>query len=77
MRLLTMKRAKRYVACLVKMKVFIEDPAGDTMINGTPCRKLGELKNGEEKAFEISEQSAKVFVIDDQTHSTMLLAEEY
>lgn len=55
MRLLTMKRAKRYVACLVKMKVFIEDPTGDTMINGTPCRKLGELKNGEEKAFEISE----------------------
>mgnify|MGYP001025726406 FL=1 len=66
MRLLTMKRAKRYVACLVKMKVFIEDPTGDTMINGTPCRKLGELKNGEEKAFEIPEQSAKVFVIADK-----------
>ena len=59
MRLLTMKRAKRYVACLVKMKVFIEDPTGDTMINGTPCRKLGELKNGEEKALKFPNKAQK------------------
>ena len=46
------------------MKVYIEDYAsGEIMINDTPCRKIGVLKNGEEKTFEISENASKVFVI--------------
>ena len=67
MRNLTIKREKTFTASLMKMKVYIEDPASDELvINDTPCRKIGELKNGEEKAFQISENSAKVFVIADK-----------
>ncbi len=48
------------------MKVYIEDATmGELTINGVPCRKLGELKNGEQKTFEIDEQAAKVFMIAD------------
>lgn len=66
MRNLTIKRNKSFVACLGKMKVYIEDPnANELTINFVPCRKLGELKNGEEKTFEIGENAAKIFVIAD------------
>jgi hypothetical protein len=66
MRNLTIKRTKSFVACLVKMKIYLEDPmASELVINNVPCRKLGELKNGEEKTFVIGENSAKVFVIAD------------
>jgi hypothetical protein len=36
------------------------------VINNIRCRKLGELKNNEEKTFEIDENQAKVFVIADK-----------
>ena len=67
MRDLTIKRTKTFVGCLMKLKVYIEDPASDEIvIDGTPCRKLGDLKNGEEKTFQVEEQSLKVFVIYDK-----------
>ncbi len=67
MRKLTIKRAKHFVACLSAMKVYIEDStAKDLTINGVTCRKLGTLKNGEEKTFEIGCEAAKVFVIADK-----------
>lgn len=67
MRNLTIKREKTFVASLVTMKVYIEDPSSnEIMINNTPCRKLGVLKNGEEKTFSIDESAAKVFVIADK-----------
>ena len=67
MRNLTIQRTKSFVACLVKMKVYMEDhKVYDTIINDTPCRKLGELKNGEVKTFPVGEEAAKVFVIADQ-----------
>ncbi len=67
MRNLTIKRNKTFVGCMGKFKVYVEDPSSnDTTINGVTCRKLGELKNGEEKTFEIAEGAAKVFVIADQ-----------
>ena len=67
MRNLTIKRAKRFVACLSTLKVYIEDPgANDTTINGVTCRFLGKLKNGEEKTFSVSENAARIFVIADQ-----------
>lgn len=65
MRNLTIKRAKSFVASLAKMKVYIEDPSGDTYIGKYPCRVLGTLKNGEEKTFEITSNEVKVFVIAD------------
>jgi len=66
MRNLTITRNKSFVACLAKMKVYIEDPiAGDTTIGGARCRLLGTLKNGETQSFSIDENETKVFVIAD------------
>lgn len=67
MRNLTIKREKSFVACTTKMKVYIEDPIqNDLQIGGVPCRKLGDLKNGEEKTFQVGTNAAKVFVIADK-----------
>lgn len=67
MRVLTIKRAKKYVACMTKSKIYIEDHiTGDTIINHIPCRKLGDLKNGSEKTFSIDNEAAKIFVISDK-----------
>lgn len=67
MRNLTITRTKSFVACLGKMKVYIEDPTGgDTVISGVNCRKLGDLKNGETVTFPIGEEAARVYVIADQ-----------
>lgn len=67
MRNLTIKRTKSFVGCAAKMKVYIEDSMlNEITINNVPCRKIGELKNGEEKTFVIEEQAAKVFVIADK-----------
>ena len=67
MRNLTIKREKSFVASAYRMRVYIEDPASnDLVINGVPCSKLGDLKNGEEKSFIIDNNEAKVFVIGDK-----------
>lgn len=67
MRNLIIKRNKSFVGCLMKLKVYIEDPmSNDLTINGVSCRKLGTLKNGEEAVFKIDSNSAKVFVIADK-----------
>lgn len=67
MRNLTIKRTKSFVACTAKMKIYIEDSTSkEITINNIPCRKIGDLKNGEEKIFQVSEQAAKIFVIVDK-----------
>ena len=67
MRNLTIKREKCFVGSLVKLKVYIEDPTSNEMrINNVPCRKIGDLKNGEEKTFQIDEQEVKIYVIADK-----------
>ena len=67
MRNLTIKREKSFVGSLAKLKVYIEDPTSNEMrINDVPCRKIGDLKNGEEKNFQIDEQTLKVYVIADK-----------
>jgi len=66
MRALTILRRKRFVACLRADRVYIEDHnSSDTVINGTPCRKIGTLKNGEEKSFEITDARQRVYVVSD------------
>ena len=68
MRNLIIKRTKSFVGCLSKMKIYIEDPtSNEIIINNTPCRKIGDLKNGEEKTFQITEQESRVFVIGDKS----------
>ncbi len=67
MRNLTIKRQKSFVASLQKAHVYIEDyTCQDTVIKDVPCRKLGTLKNNEEKTFVIGETEAKVFVVSDR-----------
>lgn len=67
MRRLWIERRKSAAACLMKMKVYIEDRENpDTTISDVPCRKLGELKNGQQRRFSIGEQPARVFVVADQ-----------
>ena len=72
MRNLTIQRNKTFVACAMKMKVYIEDHTfSELTICGVPCRKLGEIKNGEAQTYSIADNAAKVFVIAD------MLSKEY
>lgn len=67
MRELTIKREKSMIAWAAKDKVYIEDPIqGDLQIGGVSCRKLGELKNGEEKTFQIDSHAVRIYVISDK-----------
>ncbi len=67
MRRLWITRRKAAAASAMKMKVYIEDPEnGDMEIGGCMCRKLGEIKNDQQKHFNIGTEEAKVFVIADK-----------
>lgn len=67
MRRLWITRRKATAACAMKMKVYIEDPEnGDMEIDGTLCRKLGELKNDQQKHFNIGTEAARVYVVADK-----------
>ncbi len=67
MRNLTVKRNKSFVACVYSSKLYLEDPiSGDLVINGVNCRKIGELRNGEENTYIIPGNAAKLFVIADK-----------
>ena len=66
MRKLTVKRDKSFVGCLAKIHIYIEDPSGELTINDVACRKLGELKNGNEATFEIESGSTRIFAIADK-----------
>ena len=68
MRNVTIRRNKSSIGCLGKLKLYVEDQInGDLEINGIKCSKLGELKNGEEKTFQISENETKIFAIWDKS----------
>ena len=67
MRYLTIQRNKSFVACLMKVKVYIEDPnSSEIKIQGVPCRKIGELKNGEQQTFMIGDEKLRIYVIADK-----------
>ena len=66
MRNLTIKRRKTFVGCLAEIVIYIADSfSNDFLINDTPCREIGRLKNGEEKTFPITEEETKIFIIAD------------
>lgn len=66
-RRLTIQRQKSFVASMAAMKVYMEDPInGDLDINGTRCRKLGNIKNGATVTFQVPTNAAKVYVIGDK-----------
>jgi hypothetical protein len=67
MRNVTIERKKSFVGSLAKFRVFIEDAqAPDMMIQGVPCRKVGEMKNGESVTFTVGDEATKIFVINGQ-----------
>ena len=66
MRSLTIQRGKSWAGAAMKVKVYIEDIAGDLVIGDVRCRKLGAIKNGQEATFQIGEEAAKIFVIGDK-----------
>lgn len=64
MRNLTIERRRKFAGSALPVKFYIEDAANEELrIDQLPCRKLGELKNGETKTFSISNDSAKLFAI--------------
>ena len=66
MRNLTIKRNKTFVGCACKDLVYIRDFQNpEITIEGVPCRKLGQLKNGEEKTFTIGFEEQQIFLIAD------------
>lgn len=67
MRMLTIKRNKSFAGFLGKVQVYISDAAGDLEIRGHLCKKLGDLKNGEEKSFTIENTAATVYIIGDKS----------
>ena len=67
MRMLTIKRNKSFAGFLGKVQVYISDAAGNLEIHGQLCKKLGELKNGEEKSFTVDTAATTVFVIGDKS----------
>lgn len=68
MRRLWISREKASAARFTKMQVYIEDrEEGDTLIGDVPCRKLGAVKNGQQKHFNIETEAAKVFVLADKS----------
>lgn len=66
MRTLSITRNKSFVGCAGRMKVYIEDAAGDLYINDVLCRQLGTLKNGETASFPIGDEAVRLFVIADK-----------
>ncbi|MBQ2767765.1 MAG: hypothetical protein IJF49_06785 [Clostridia bacterium] len=68
MRTLIITREKNAAACLIPIKIYIEDStAPELTITGIPCRLLGKLKNGETASFPIPCGAARIFAITDHT----------
>ena len=67
MRNLTITRRKSFVGCAMKDQIYIGDPlAQEIIIDGVPCRKLGDIKNGESKTFQIEDGEQQIFLIVDK-----------
>ena len=71
MRTLTFKREKTFVGSAGKLNVYIEDPIGETEIQGRNCHFLGKVKNGETAQFQIGDGAARLYVIADQLSKTI------
>ena len=67
MRNLTITRHKSFVGSMGIDKVYIRDEqSSELTIEGVPCRKIGEIKNGETQTFSIPEEEQKIFLIADK-----------
>ena len=64
MRTVTIERKKSLVGALVPFTVYAEDHASsELIIHEVPCKKIGELKNGEQISFEIGDAETCIFAV--------------
>lgn len=56
--------SNRFSLCSLigSLKVYIDNPSGELEIRTCKCHKLGQLKNGESKAFEIDENEHLIYL---------------
>lgn len=67
MRNLTIYRKSAMAGKLAKMNVFVEDPnSNELVLLDRHYKKLGDLKNGEAKTFQVTEDAAKVIVVSER-----------
>lgn len=63
MRKLTIKRKKRFIACAMKVFVYLETKQDeDAILDGIPCKKVGYLKNGRSLTVDLPNDKCSVFV---------------
>jgi hypothetical protein len=63
-RTVTIERKKSLVGAVVPFGIYAEDhAASELIINEIPCRKVGELKNGEQISFEIGDAETCIFAV--------------
>lgn len=68
MRKVTILRRKSFVGCVGKLQLYVEDQInGNLDVCGYKCSKLGDLKNGEQKTFEIGNEETKIFAFWDKS----------
>ena len=64
MRTLTVVRKKAFLGCAGTVMIYAEDrDCPELTIGGIPCKKLGQLKNGESGTYEITENEVRIFTI--------------
>lgn len=63
MRQLTIRRDYNEIAKNKKTQVYVEDEYGEVKVRKINCHRLGEIKNGEEKSFGITEDAVKIITM--------------
>ena len=64
MRTLTLTRKKSFVGCACAVMIYLYCPQEEATeyLGNSPCKKVGELKNGQSASYEIGEDATVVFV---------------
>lgn len=67
MRNITITRRKTFVGSLMADKIYIRDTENPELtINGVPCRKIGQVKNGKSFTFSLGDEEQQIFLIVDK-----------
>lgn len=64
MRKLKLERKKSFVGCACAVMIYLYCPQEEATeaLGKIPCKKVGELKNGQSAEYEIAEEATVVFV---------------
>lgn len=67
MRNITITRRKTYVGCAMTDKIYVRDAVNpEITINGVPCRKVGQVKNGKSFTVSLGDEEQQIFLIVDK-----------